>query len=198
MKQLYILLTRTTTILSRAIHAATGDGYTHVSIALDDDLTQLYSFARKRDRMPLPAGLVHENLHTAVYARNGQSQCALYKIDVTDAQHEAVRARIEAMLAADTPYRYSLLGVLLCKLDLAHERQQHMFCSQFVASLLEDAGIAALPKPASLMHPVDFIGMPGLRRCYEGPLAACDRWRQAAHKTDLCKAALSHVYSTGG
>lgn len=197
MRTLYVLLTRTHSLPSRLIHAATGDGFTHVSIALDRDLTALYSFARKYARTPLPAGLVRENLHEAIYARSGRSLCALYKIDVSDAQFYTVQAKIASMLSAKKAYRYNLLGVLLCKLDLAYERRHHMFCSQFVASLLADADIITLPRPASLMHPVDFIDMPGLVRCYEGPLSACDTWWQREEKTGLCKTKLARVYSSG-
>ena len=41
MKNIYILLTRSRTILSRLIHLATNDTYTHASIAWDDELTTL-------------------------------------------------------------------------------------------------------------------------------------------------------------
>lgn len=44
MKFVYILLTRTNTVLSRTIGFSTGDPFTHVSLALDAELTQLYSF----------------------------------------------------------------------------------------------------------------------------------------------------------
>ena len=56
MKNIYILLTRSRTILSRLIHLATNDTYTHASIAWDDELTTLCSFARRHTSLPLPAG----------------------------------------------------------------------------------------------------------------------------------------------
>lgn len=172
-KTLYVLLTRTGTLPSRIIHAATGDGFTHVSIALDEDLREMYSFARKYTHLPFPAGLIQESLHAGVYGRNAGCQCRLYSVEVTGAQYHAARTRIAAMMAEQAAYHYSMLGLLLCKLNIAHTRQRHMFCSQFVASVLQGAGIAALPKPASLMRPVDFEGLEGLTCRYEGPLALC-------------------------
>ena len=47
MKNIYILLTRSQTIVSRLVHLSTGDTYTHASIAWDDELTTLCGFARR-------------------------------------------------------------------------------------------------------------------------------------------------------
>lgn len=195
MKAVYLLLTRTRTVLSRVIHASTGDAYTHISIALDRDLTRLYSFGRRQAWMPLPAGLVQESVHAGVFSRNGRSPCLLLEMAVTDAQHDALHGRIAAMLDAKDRYRYSLLGILLLKLDLAHERHRHMFCSQFVASLMQLTGTLRMPKPPSLMRPADFVGLPGLKRCYEGPLALSDRiGLPGPSPADGCEAWPEHVY----
>lgn len=47
MKKIYIVLAHTGTLLSRIIKIRTGAEYTHSSIALDEDLEQMYSFGRK-------------------------------------------------------------------------------------------------------------------------------------------------------
>ena len=47
MKSIYILLTRSTTILSRLVYLITRDKYTHVSISFEKDLQPLYSSGRK-------------------------------------------------------------------------------------------------------------------------------------------------------
>ena len=46
MKKIYIVLTYTGTILSRIIKVFTKKEYSHVSIALDQDLKYMYSFGR--------------------------------------------------------------------------------------------------------------------------------------------------------
>ena len=43
MKTIYILLTRSTTILSRLVHFVTEDTYTHAALAFDEELKTLYS-----------------------------------------------------------------------------------------------------------------------------------------------------------
>ena len=44
MKKIYIVLTHTGTILSKIIKYWTKDEFSHVSIALDEDLKEMYSF----------------------------------------------------------------------------------------------------------------------------------------------------------
>ena len=66
MHSIYILLTRTNTILSRAIHAAPGNDYTHAALSLDDSFTRLYSFGRKYRYSYLPAGFVRESVEGGV------------------------------------------------------------------------------------------------------------------------------------
>ena len=61
MPSVYILLTRTDTLFVKALHGATRSRYTHVSLALDRGLERMYSFARRREAMPLPAGFVQES-----------------------------------------------------------------------------------------------------------------------------------------
>ena len=46
-EHLYVVLTRTNTIISRLIHLFTQDEYTHAALALDRELTEMYSFARQ-------------------------------------------------------------------------------------------------------------------------------------------------------
>lgn len=46
MKQIYFVITHTGTILSKIIKWYTKEKFTHVSIALDFQLTRMYSFGR--------------------------------------------------------------------------------------------------------------------------------------------------------
>ena len=56
MKTIYILLTRSGTLLSNLVYAATGANYTHASLAFDEDLSCLYSSTRKNGYTMFPAG----------------------------------------------------------------------------------------------------------------------------------------------
>ena len=166
----YILLTRSGTYFSRLIHLLTAEDYTHVSICLNTDLLHFYSFGRKSEIFMFPAGFVQEDLHSGVFARFRQMPCALYELQVPLSVHESMKQRIQSMQHTAASYHYSCLGVLLCKLDLAYQRQYHYFCSQFVADLLQRSGALEFSKAASLVQPGDFRRLPQLQLRYQGQL----------------------------
>ena len=51
-----------------------------------------------------------------------------------------------------------------------------------MASVLTESGAVALPKPPSLMHPCDFLDLPGTRCLYQGPVSGL-RWIRSAAPT---------------
>ena len=63
MKTIYILLTRSGTLLSNLVYAVTGANYTHASLAFDEDLSCLYSSTRKNGYTMFPAGPSREYLN---------------------------------------------------------------------------------------------------------------------------------------
>lgn len=167
---IYILLTRSDTLLSGAISFFTGDSYTHVSLAFDPQLQSLCSFARRNAAFPLPAGLVRESLNGGYFCRHSEMPCALYVLPVSHAAYRKARRKVEKMLENRLDYRYSIKGLALCKLGIEEEREGHYFCSQFVGEVLEDSGGCALPKPPSLMRPQDYASLPEARCVFEGSL----------------------------
>jgi inositol transport system substrate-binding protein len=167
-RSVYILLTRSGTYFSRLLHKVTAENYTHVSICLDTDLQHFYSFGRKNELFMFPAGFVREDIRT--FRRFSQMPCALYELQVPLSVYQEMQRRISQMLHKAHAYHYNCLGILLCKLEYAHQREYHYFCSQFVADLLQQSGALDFSKAASLVQPGDFLYLPQLQLLYEGQL----------------------------
>lgn len=171
METVYILLTRSTTIISRIVGAFTGDSYTHVSLACDDRLQTLCSFTRWHSAFPLPAGLMQEGLRSGYYHTHSGIPCALLLLSVDKTAYRALQKRIDRMLSTRKMYRYHVVGLLRCSMGFESHHPTKYFCSRFVAELLEESGAMALPKAPSLMRPQDFLGLPGTLCIYRGQLA---------------------------
>ncbi len=60
-RKIYIVLTQTKTYPARAIRLYTNEPYAHASIALDENLDEMYSFARKGLYNPFNAGFIRAN-----------------------------------------------------------------------------------------------------------------------------------------
>ena len=171
MKTIYILLTRSGTLLSKLVYAVTGASYTHASMAFDEELNCLYSSTRKNGYTMFPAGPSKEYLNKGVFRLRGDAPCALYALEVTDEAYVRARRRAEHMMARGELYRFNTLGLILCALHIRWQRRRHYFCSQFVSEVLQKSGALELPKPSTLMHPSDYAELPELRCLYRGTLA---------------------------
>ncbi len=175
MKTIYVLLSRTNTIPARLIRLATACRYNHVSISLDPAHSDFYSFARRQIHNPLNGGFIQENIHTGIFGRNGDQPCAMYALSISDAAYTELARLIERFFDRYDAYRYNYLGVPLCFFGIPYERRHHYLCSQFVAHMLRLTEACTLPKPVSLMQPMDFAAIPELRLVYTGPLGLVDR-----------------------
>lgn len=170
MRYIYIIVTCTGTWISKFIRMTTGEKYTHAAIAFDDDPGTMYSFARKYPFLPLPAGFMEEHTEGKFYRIQGDIPCMVIRKKVTVKQFYRLKGMIHGIRCRCDEYKYSLIGLLLCRMGIAADRPYRFFCSQFAAWLLEKSEISSLPKPSSLMHPVDLTFLDGFETVYEGGL----------------------------
>ena len=158
MKTIYILLTRSGTLLSNLVYAVTGANYTHASLAFDEDLSCLYSSTRKNGYTMFPAGPSREYLNRGVFRLRENVPCALYALDVSDEAYTRARRRAEHMMAHGSLYQFNVIGLALCGMHIRWKRRRHYFCSQFVSEVLEKerchgAAQAQHPDAPERLHP---------------------------------------------
>ena len=110
MKTIYILLTRSGTLLSNLVYRLTGARYTHASIAFDEDLSCLYSSTRKNGYTMFPAGPSREYLDRGVFRLRPDVPCALYALEVSEEAYTRARRRADHMMAHGNLYRFNVLG----------------------------------------------------------------------------------------
>jgi len=171
MKTVYLLLTRSATLLSAVIHRFTNAPYTHVSLGTtfeDGAFGAFYSFGRKICRYPLPAGFIEEKLYSGYFGAHPDTRCTLIALPVSDEAYATIREQLTRMSERAEIYHYSILGVLLCFWGISLRRRHHYFCSQFVAEILDNSGAAQLPKPSALMHPIDYTDLAEAQLLFTG------------------------------
>lgn len=174
MKYIYIFATRTKTRIANFIGRMTGDRYSHVAISLDRELTQMYSFCRRRIHNPLIGGFEKENIHHGIYALFGDCPAAVYRLPVTNDTYEIIEKTLHAMHTRKLEYRYNFVGFFSCAFGIPTNTRHHFTCSQFVAWLLEYSGAVTLPKNMGLMRPDDLTRLPNEELIYEGCIARAD------------------------
>ena len=78
MRKIYIILTHTGTLLSNIIKFYMGCEFSHVSIALDEQLEQMYSFGRLHPYNPFLGGFVHEYIKQGTFKRFQNTTAKVY------------------------------------------------------------------------------------------------------------------------
>jgi hypothetical protein len=143
----YLVLSDTRSPAGKLIAFFTGHRYTHVSLSFDRELRTLVSFNGGYGAKP--PGLNRES--PADLLLSPESSFAVYRIAVSPAQKEAMAQEVRRIDREGSSY--NLLGVLARR----SFKPNIMFCSQFVHSLLEDAGIELFGKDSAAVRPMDFV-----------------------------------------
>ena len=169
MKDIYIVISYTGTSISRAIKFCTKNKYTHVSIALDRELDELYSFGRIFRYTIAPAGFVHEGIDTGTFKRFKNTDAIIFSKVVTDTQYSQIKYVIDQMEKDKNKYKFNFIGMIAARLGKKIERANYFYCSEFVKYILNEAkvDISNLPDVAA---PEDFMKLDGLKLVYEGLL----------------------------
>lgn len=157
-------------MVSKFIGVFTSEPYTHASIAFDEGLSPLYSFARL-GKYPLPGGFRLEFTNAGYYKEHSGIPCAVYSLETDEEAFEQARRLVETMCNEPAQYRYNVIGLALCKLNIAWHRDHYYFCSEFVSFILSAAKCMELPKDPSLMRPCDFMRMNQLHIEFEGTMS---------------------------
>ncbi|URN96610.1 MAG: hypothetical protein NAG76_10460 [Candidatus Pristimantibacillus lignocellulolyticus] len=153
-RELYIVLTNTGTVLANVISYCTKEHLSHVSIAFDSDLREVYSFGRKYQRNPFIGGFIREDITGPVFLR---SQCAIYRIKVSQQSYDTIRTQIDHFIHYSHHYHYNFLGMIAVYFNIPWDRRNHYFCSQFVSTILLNAELELFNKETTLVTPGDFL-----------------------------------------
>src|SRR5699024_12661994 len=77
---IYLLFTNTGSLLTKTIGLYTRAEYNHVSIAIDSEMIEVYSFGRRQINNPFCGGFVREQTSEAFFQ---YAVCAIYNCEVS-------------------------------------------------------------------------------------------------------------------
>ena len=167
-KNIYLIFTKTGTWLSRFISAFSDMKYVHSSISFDSSFKKMYSFGRTNPDNPFSGGFVEEDLQGGIYEKFSQTQCLIYKVQVTDEQYHSLKKQLSRFQNDAENYHYNLIGLMGAKIGYPIQRKNHYFCSQFVSELLINSNLYDMTKNPALVAPEDLYDVADLEFIYEG------------------------------
>ncbi|MDR2102866.1 MAG: hypothetical protein LBP42_02045 [Treponema sp.] len=144
---IYLILADTKTPAARIIAFFTGDRYNHVSLSFDKSLKTMVSYNGGNGRSS--PGLNQETRQD-LCGRPG-AEIAVFKLFAGAGKKARILDRVRQI--NDEGSSYNRLGLII-KTSL---KPNIMFCSQFVYTMLETAGLDYLDKKSGRVKPADFI-----------------------------------------
>lgn len=129
-------------------------------------LELFYSIGRKGIYNPLRAGFVCESKDAGFFKTHSNAQMAVLRVPVSEAQLRALEESLASFQENAEHIKYSLFGLVYCYFGISAKRENKYFCSQFVAEILQSAGIDLLQKPPTLTFPHDFLLLPEAESIY--------------------------------
>ena len=132
---IYIVFSTTHNRIGKAIRKITRETYNHVSIALDRDLNEMYSFARRYYRTPFYGGFVKE--YSKRFIVNDQTaNIAICRIPVTPQQHRTLCELLSGMYQDKDNYLYNHISAFCALFHKTVEAKDAYTCLEFCLSVL--------------------------------------------------------------
>lgn len=169
-KRIYIILSYTGTAYSKFLQIALREKYVHVSISLDRELKEVYSFGRRNPEKMFPTGFVLEDL-AKISTVFKDSICQIYELEIEKKQFYLLKKKIKQFYRNKEIYKYNILGLIPINFNIKYERDHHYACSQFVGKMLQDTGICNLEKNYSIIKPRDIENIKCMNKIYEGRIS---------------------------
>lgn len=168
MKKIYIVITHTGTILSKIIRKYSKAEYTHISISLDKELKEMYSFGRLNPYNAFWGGFVHEYIDKGTFKRFYNTQAKICSLEITDEQYKTVKEVIKQFEKNKKNYKFNVIGLFAAGFNKKIERENSFYCAEFVKYVLKQAKINI--KLPDIIKPEDFKNIKELHQIYNGLL----------------------------
>ena len=168
MRKIYIVLTFTGTILARIVRFYTRKKYSHVSIALDKDLVEMYSFGRLNPYNPFIGGFVHEGINIGTFGRFKNTKCRIKCLEITDEHYYKLNELINKFEKERENYKFNVIGLFAVSLNLKIQKENSFYCAEFIKHALEETNI--VDKLPEIIIPDHFNNIENAKQIYEGLL----------------------------
>ncbi len=138
-KNLYIVFSSTPYRMGMLIRKLSGNFYNHVSIALGENLTQMYGFARRYYRYPLYGGFIRES-HARYHANGRSAQIKVCKLPISDEQHRMLTQQMQQMYENREHYLYNHLSIFGTPFHRTIPVKDAYICIEFAVHVLSSVG----------------------------------------------------------
>ena len=167
-KSVYVILSQTGTMFSRALKFFTHAEYNHASISLSPTLDKMYSFGRLNPYNPFIGGFVEEGKNIGTFKRFYRTTAMVLEFKVSVEKFKAIEYFIEYFKDHNKDFHYNYLGVLFACFKKHHTSSKRFYCSEFVKTCLETFNIENARELPKIIKPIDFLKLRNKNIIYTG------------------------------
>ncbi len=184
MKNLYVILPQSETLVAYIARKLTKYPYSHVTLSLDDNLEVFYSFSRLRNDAPLISGFAKEYRSHLASKQGVKLKCKIFKIPITTKEYNSINKFIKDN-REDKELLFNYLSMATLTIIKGFEVIKTQNCCGFVAKALELTSKIKLDKPYYKYLPEDFDNMLSEEYLFfEGELDTKDNYGKDDHYFD--------------
>ena len=144
------------------------DEYAHVSISLDKELKNMYSFGRLNPYIPFIGGFVHEEINSGTFKRFKNTKAMVLSYSVTNEQYNKIKNIIYETKRNKLLFKFNVLGLFGVYFNKKREKLNYFYCAEYIKFILEQSGVGLdLPK---IVRPENFKNIKGSEVIYTGLL----------------------------
>lgn len=169
-KSIYVVLSQTGTIFSRALKFFTRAEYNHASISLTPTLNKMYSFGRINPYNPFIGGFVEEGKNKGTFKRFEKTKAMVIEFKISNEKYNAIQYFIEYFKKNKQNFHYNYLGILFACFKKYHKSNNRFYCSEFVKTCLETFDIENACELPRIVKPIDFLKLTNKTIVYRGIL----------------------------
>ena len=167
-RKIYIVLTYSGTLLSKIVKFYTRREFSHVSISLDENLDEMFSFGRVNPYIPFIGGFVQESPYYGTFRRFSKTKTRIYSLEVTNSDYKKMKEVIYHFQNNKSSYKFNVIGLFAVALHLKIKKEKSFYCAEFVKYVLDNSELdVSLPE---IIKPDDFSSICGLEEVYYGRL----------------------------
>ena len=99
-----------------------------------------------------------------------EADCMIFSCQVSDEEYHRMRNKIRQIERCKEQYKYNFIGLFGVAFNIGIQRNHAFFCSQFVATVVNEGGVPMFTIKPNLVQPHHFTKVPFLIQEFEGNL----------------------------
>jgi hypothetical protein len=169
MNYIYVVFIVTNTNMGKLIRLFTRNQYSHVTVAFDKDLRQMYSFARYHINSPISGGFVIEQPERYLNGNNDVT-VKICELPVTEEEYNRIHTEVAFFKQNKEEMIYNTMNAVLSLLRRRISVKNTFTCLEFVTYLLHYSNILAIKELERRLE--KFV-------VYHGSLKGIAQWEQS-------------------